>query len=54
MTICVIIPARLKSRRLFNKPLFKINNESIINLTIKKNFKNLSKKKISLLQQIVS
>ena len=46
MTICVIIPARLKSRRLFNKPLFKINNESIINLTIKKILKIYPKKNI--------
>ena len=46
MTTCVIIPARLKSRRLFNKPLFKINNESIINLTIKKILKVYPKKNI--------
>jgi len=46
MSTCILIPARLKSKRIFNKPLYKINNETILNLTIKKCLKVYDHKNI--------
>ena len=53
MSTCILIPARLKSKRIFNKPLYKINNETILNLTIKKCLKVYDHKNIFVDAQIV-
>ena len=46
MSVCCIIPARYKSKRLPGKPLLKIGKKEILLLTYEKMTKNFSEKDI--------
>lgn len=46
MSLCIIIPARYKSKRLPGKPLIKIKNETLIEKTYKNLIKSIKKKDI--------
>ena len=46
MSLCIIIPARYKSKRIPGKPLIKIKNETLIEKTYKNLIKRIKKKDI--------